>query len=392
MKKRNFINSVIYAPFRLIDKVPYCIARLINYKKGDSLWTILWKILSSLIKLLCILFMIAVVYAFIQKIHYKYIYPYTSDIIYEETFLSNRISVQDTYYNSKFRIFDKLNNKVIMNDVDWVCTSDNNDSLTVFSKDDKRGYINRYTGEVALPAIYSRAWIFSEGIAAVESDGRIFFINHKGDVVIDKNFKTQHMRYHTGYIFHNGYCTMFNADGKVGLIDKKGNWALEPVYDKISYDHKFWEIQKDSLYGLLSEKLDVVFPVEHKQINITENAIEVFYSDNTAKRYDHDGTVVVDFVIHSVENMSYETTLLQSITETDDTACISHHGPAPIFGVAECQKYGVTSNHGTFYGLLNRNGECVTPPSYSYIHAIGEDLYLCQPHGIIINGKGQRTI
>ena len=40
---------------------------------------------------------------------------------------------------------------------------------------------------------------------------------------------------------------------------------------------------------------------------------------------------------------------------------------------------------------MDRNGKRITLPEYTSIEAVGKDLYLCQPHGIIINGKGQQV-
>ena len=42
---------------------------------------------------------------------------------------------------------------------------------------------------MVIPPIYSRAWTFSEGIAAVEKDGRLVFIDRSGSVVIDKGLE-----------------------------------------------------------------------------------------------------------------------------------------------------------------------------------------------------------
>ena len=66
---------------------------------------------------------------------------------------------------------------------DWTSASPN-DSLGVFCSDGKRGYYNSYTGKIVVEAQYRRAWVFSEGLAAVQKNGHIGFINRKGEVVI----------------------------------------------------------------------------------------------------------------------------------------------------------------------------------------------------------------
>ena len=54
-----------------------------------------------------------------------------------------------------------------------------------------RGYWNYNTGKLEIPANhYVKAWIFSEGLAAVmEPDSTLRFINPMGEVVIDKQFR-----------------------------------------------------------------------------------------------------------------------------------------------------------------------------------------------------------
>lgn len=60
-----------------------------------------------------------------------------------------------------------------------------------------------------------------------------------------------------------------------------------------------------------------------------------------------------------------------------------------MYGVADCQQYMVWSGEFDeyYYGLLDSSGKVVTPPVYTSIKAIGKDLYLCKPQGVIIDGK-----
>ena len=88
--------------------------------------------------------------------------------------------------DGKITIKDATTGKVTISDIklDWTQRSQN-DSLAVFCTDSKRGYYNMYTGEIAIPAQYRRAWVFAEGLAAVQKNGNIGFINHQGETVID---------------------------------------------------------------------------------------------------------------------------------------------------------------------------------------------------------------
>ena len=116
--------------------------------------------------------------------------------------------------------------------IDWTLRS-RNDSLAVFCSENKRGYYNMYTGEIAIPAQYRRAWIFSEGLAAVQKNGNIGFIDHKGNVVIDFLYP-YHGNPLTEFVFDDGHCVVADADGKCGVIDRTGKWLIQPDYDTVN--------------------------------------------------------------------------------------------------------------------------------------------------------------
>ena len=114
---------------------------------------------------------------------------------------------------------------------DWTSSSPN-DSLGVFCSDGKRGYYNSYTGKIVVEAQYRRAWVFSEGLAAVQKNGHIGFINRKGDVVIPFRYP-YHGNPLSEFVFKNGHCVVADTTGKCGVINRKGEWAIQPKYDNI---------------------------------------------------------------------------------------------------------------------------------------------------------------
>lgn len=116
--------------------------------------------------------------------------------------------------------------------IDWTQSS-SRDSLAVFCSEKKRGYYNMYTGEIAIPAQYRRAWVFSEGLAAVQKNGMIGFVDHKGDTVIDFNFPF-HGNPLSEFVFKDGRCVVADTLGRCGVIDMKGQWLIKPEYDNVS--------------------------------------------------------------------------------------------------------------------------------------------------------------
>lgn len=98
------------------------------------------------------------------------------------------------------------------------------DTLTVFrDKNGKRGFLNAYTGEIAIPAQYEHAWVFSEGLGAVVMNGKLGFIDHQGNWAIEPRFR--YAGESVEYVFRNGLCTVKDSNGIFGLIDHEGNYC-----------------------------------------------------------------------------------------------------------------------------------------------------------------------
>lgn len=386
MKKKISFKLFLTVVWRGVCQVLKAIGKLFGYKEGTAFGKVVWRVFATCVTTLLLLLTVSLVYVFCNDVVYrKWIRPNTSPSVYMEEHLGNSIYFQDLYYRDG-RVLDKENGKTLIDDVKWVAKT--TDTLAVFAVDDKRGFLNRFTGEVVVPCIYDRAWVFAEGMAAVEKNGKLLFIDQLGNVVIDKGhivpFETK------GFFFRSGYCVVNNAiDGKLGLIDKTGNWVLAPEYELIGHPNdSLWVVKKNGYYGVLTETLDTLFAPELCGVVVHDNFIEARFDDHTAKLFDFKGKLVEDFVIDEVENMTYETTELRQMAIEDEGTVSGIE--EPVNAVADCQKYGVNNEVlGWRYGLLDRKGKRVTPPVYTSIDAIGKDLYLCMPYGTIINGKGE---
>lgn len=100
---------------------------------------------------------------------------------------------------------------------------------TVYTKNGKSGFINIQTGE-KIEAVYEAVYDFSEGLAAVQLDGKIGFINTKGHLVIPND-------YHANALYHftSGLCNAIvtNEDGKVDsfYIDASGNKIIDGNFE-----------------------------------------------------------------------------------------------------------------------------------------------------------------
>lgn len=384
--KRNISCKLFFTVlWRGISQIFRMIGTLFGYRDESTYAKVIWRIFASCVTILLTLFTGCVLYAFTTEVVIrKWIRPRTASYTWDERHLSNHIVFQTSWHFEKGRLYDKNLKKVLLEDVDWVVTSDDMDSLAVFSKDGKRGYVNRITGVVAVPETYTRAWVFSEGLAAVEKEGELVFIDHSGNIVIDKDFQVHYDN--PKYAFKKGFCLLKNpVTGKMGLIDRNGDWRLASEYDNIFHDEGFWHVEKEGLVGLYSAGLNELFPINNKQICISDSIIEVHHEDHITRRYDFNGNVVVDFVIDEICNMQYETDKLR----TDVSECENMEGNNRTYGIANRQLYKVSSDYYTeYYGLISREGHRITPPIYTNIEAIDKNRYLCQPQGVIIDDNG----
>lgn len=125
------------------------------------------------------------------------------------------------------------------------------DIITIVdAKSHKRRFFNLEKCQM-LEGEYDKAWRFSEGHAFVVKGKKLFVIDKNGNRVSTKTIPYQENKnfdlineakcYHKyaeepDFILQHGTCEIKNKDGKVGLIDKQGNWVVSPMYESISKD------------------------------------------------------------------------------------------------------------------------------------------------------------
>lgn len=229
---------------------------------------------------------------------------------------------------------------------DWTSSSPN-DSLGVFCTDKKRGYYNSYTGKIVIPAQYRRAWVFSEGLAAVQKNGMIGFINRKGDVVIPFRYP-YHGNPLSSFVFENGHCIVADTTGKCGVINRKGEWIIQPKYDNIDAYEEY----------VIASSAGV-----RKQLTYEEKTINSFVVDNIK-------------ALTFMEKERYE-------NKDGEIVYLDIEIKTGLFS------YSV----GGRCGLMDANCRRLTDPLYSRIIAVDKNMYrallLDSYSEVILNGKGE---
>ena len=253
-----------------------------KFKKGLN---VTWKVMLSVVCLIAIVIGVCVLYVFYENYTWKFCVKH----------LSNDVEVWSNY-NDEFFIYNEKISEFTLKNIDWVSSRPDDDSLTVFCKGDKRGYLNVNTGEMVIAPEYDHAWIFSEGLAAVVKDNKVGFINKDNELVIPYKFDYGYRTFNVDLVFEGGLSIMLNDKGACGLIDKVGNWVLEPVYDEIysGWRGKYRVVVDNGDYGLLSDST-FILSLEYDYIEYAENGV-VAVKDGWMKLYDFEGNVVQNFL------------------------------------------------------------------------------------------------
>ena len=326
-----------------------------------------WKNRSKWLRRSIATFLILISVGFVALVGYAlYEDAYGRD--YWDRKLSENVTLR-SFSDNKWRVYNKQTGEYTTEKINWVSEAPETDSLAVYALPGKRGYININTGRIIIDAEandYRKAWVFSDGLAAVMKDGKIGFINDQNDVVIPFQFDyTDKCRmYDFGYIFHNGYCAMTDADGNLGLIDKNGNWVVKPEYDEIWAPHKsgYRVVVKDNMHGILDSNCTVVYPAEYGYISIIPDG---FVLNKGGKKWqvDFEGNIVQPFMFDNTYYLKYP---------------IGYNECGEIqFAFADFVKYEVMN----CYGIMNRiTGEPITRAIYSDINTLSKDLFEVQEY------------
>ena len=339
-----------------------------------------WKKRSKWVRRSIATILILIPVGFVALIAYAYYDSEYGRWYWKDNYLSKNVEVHG-FRDYKVRVYNYCTGKYTTSKVNWVADSPTNDSLTVYAIPNKRGYINIKNGEIVIDAEannYRKAWVFSEGLAAVMKEGKIGFINANNEVVIPFQFDyTDKCRmWEFGYVFHNGYCSMPNADGDLGLINMSGNWVVEPAYDEIWAPHKsgYRVIVKDNKHGVLNADCAVVYSAEYGYINILTDGF-VLTKGGKQWQVDFEGNTVQPFMFDGTYYLKYP-------NGYDSCGDLTYE-------FADFVKYEVMNS----YGIMNRiTGEPITSAIYSDINMLSKNLFEVQEYDsydwYLLNTKG----
>ena len=186
-------------------------------------------------------------------------------------------------------IIDQTGSKVGV--VDGKTYSHFQEGLLVVESNDRDGYATS-SGAFALPPVYDMAWPFVDGMAKVEVDKQVGFIDRTGRFVIPLQEKFIQTFLHGaalttfeserkwGLVTRWGQevlgarfkslwgsdCGAFLAceDREIGIIDATGEWVVPPTYEIAGggFHHGYANVCKDDRWGVIDGAGNVVLPLK----------------------------------------------------------------------------------------------------------------------------------
>lgn len=382
---------------RILGSVVSGIKTILGMNGNSKYAVALCRIVGTCLTIVTLLITAAIVYRFGYKACYRMNWlglGYGYESLYEERILSAAVNYHHDDSKNDGYVFSNDGKKLIKG-VQWISMPLGDDSLVVYSDGKKRGYFNKYTGEVVIKPRYNHAWVFSDGLASVEEDGYIKFIDSSGEVAFDPHIPYKNGM--DGLVFHHDLCIMENDhSGGMGLVNKQGDWVLQPIYSSIEVADSFFVVRKQSAQAVFAANLSMVIPFINASLTVYGNEIEATMSDHTIRTYNLQGELTDDNKITETELLLYDTgeVAYTASYEYDEEGNVTNktEGTNPTMrqAVAHCKRY--QAEYG-WYGLLSADGAIVSPPSFSTIIAIGVDQYLCKDgngNGIILNDAGKR--
>ena len=368
---------------------------LFGYKRDGKFAKCVWGLFAVSGSLLMAFFAFFIICAICETVYEKCFKGHDCDLeyCYHSEYINRDIYFHNTE-DGKGYIYNKRTGEKLIKHIAWIAKPLGKDKLVCYSDGKKRGYFSKNSGKVIIKPKYDHAWVFSDGLASVDDNGYIKFIDGTDKVVIDQ--KMPYIPNMEGYVFHSGYCVVDTDDGELcGLIDRKGKIVLAKEYSSIcpTNDLEMWRITKGKENGLLDKDLKPIIPLTECTLWVCDNMVDLTMPDHTMRKYDLQGNLINDFYIAGVRTLEYtkDEVLYRTEKSSDDEGNVIETTIESYHPVATARMRAYVAGDG-YEGLMNADGHIVTMPLYKEISAIGYDLYLCEVSNsdhVVVNGKGE---
>lgn len=393
--KKVSMNLVLAVLWKGICQVIEAVLRLFYFKKEGKYARCIWGLFATSGAIIMAFFALAIICAGVEVAYEHWFKGHDCDdeYCYHSEYINRDIYFHNTE-DGKGYIYNKRTGEKLLKHIAWIAKPLGKDTLVCYSDGKKRGYFSKNTGKVVIEPKYDHAWVFSDGLASVDENGYIKFIDGTDKVVIDQ--KMLYIPDMEGYVFHGGYCVVNSDDTELyGLIDMTGKVVLAKEYSSISptNDLEMWRVTKGKENGLLDKDLNTIIPLTECSMWVYDEMIHMTLPDHTMRKLTLQGELINDFYITGVRTLEYskEEVLYRTDKTTDDEGHIVDTTIESYHPVANAKRKAYVAGD-CYEGLMSVDGHIITKPLYKDITAIGYDLYLCDVSNgdqVIVNGQGE---
>jgi hypothetical protein len=127
----------------------------------------------------------------------------------------------------------------------------------------------------------------SEGLRAIQKDGKYGFIDERGRLRIAN-------RYEDVQKFSNGLAAV-KIRGKWGFVDEHEALAIQPVYDHVSpFQNGYAVVRQSNLSGVIDRSGKIVLPLRYGEVVMNQDNRYILKQGNLFGLSNRDGTVVIN--------------------------------------------------------------------------------------------------
>jgi hypothetical protein len=151
---------------------------------------------------------------------------------------------------------------------------------------------------------------------------------------------------------------MTDINGRVGLIDKKGEWVVEPEYEYMLSPVNGYREVYDGLYGVLGPDLKPYKPAIYEYVNVDIDKTITLAKDGRMWMEDLNGNVIVPFMYDFSDYLEYP----------EDIYCTEE----ACYVLSEFSEYYI----GNKVGIMNRvTGMPITDAIYDEVKMISSCVF-----------------
>ncbi len=232
---------------------------------------------------------------------------------------------------------DKGNTIIVPGKYKFLNPIDENGMILATNKKDKQGYID-INENILIPFEYDDLGVFSCNLTFAEKDGKLGYLNLKGEIVIDFIFSEAE------YFYEPGLAIVKQNSG-YGLIDTLGNLKLSCIYDEIDFsrENKIAVVRKTNKWAFY-------FPTSEKLTNFEFDKIHE--SSTNIPEKGHYNTIRDVFFNNKLALVEKNN---QYALINENLEVIVSYGTYDIIKPMNCYGYSIVIKNNK-YGVLDKNG------------------------------------